>query len=284
MAIATEAFTAWLQQADIPAQRLTPALTALLHAVFRFRHAQGCDYYSTRLLSHFLLHADTSLKVAQIARLLGISRPNASKQQKLSSKQVIQQAHHRLDGRPYGKLLPRYAGAIAAFLLGQPSASRVQLIDFVERTFGVRVSRVALHKFLKKYGLGVYDEMLDGVPCGYDKDSADPKRPRWQRGGMQMVGWLIALVYNAVGNLAVELAGEYNRSHVRTVRRNVFNRPGTLYLTAEALIVSLDPFGGQEALLPVIDAFNQEGHRLPWLDNRRVVLCLSLQTPHHAPP
>jgi hypothetical protein len=153
MAVATEEFTAWLQQADIPAQRLTPALNALLHAVFRFRHAQGCDYYSTRLLSHFLLHADSSLKVAQIARLLGISRPNASKQQKLSSKQVIQQAHHRLDGRPYGKLLPRYAGAIAAFLLGQPNASRAELIDFVERTFGVRVSRVALHKYLKKYGL-----------------------------------------------------------------------------------------------------------------------------------
>ncbi len=125
----------------------------MLRAVFRFRHSQGSDYYSTRLLSHFLLHCDTGLKVAQIARLLGISRPNASNQQKLSSKEAIQQAHHRLDGRPTGKLLPRYAGPIAAFLLSHPKASQADLIAFVGQTFDVQVSRIALYKFLKKYGL-----------------------------------------------------------------------------------------------------------------------------------
>jgi hypothetical protein len=125
----------------------------LLRAAFRFRQSQGSDYFSTRLLGHFLLHADTGLKLAQIARLLCIIRPTASRQHGLSSRQAVQQAHHRLDGRPYGKLLPRYAGAIAAFLFESPGASRAGLIDFVFATFGVRVSRVALYKFLKKYGL-----------------------------------------------------------------------------------------------------------------------------------
>src|SRR5205085_5956539 len=82
-----------------------------------------------------------------------ISRPTASRQQALSAKEAIQQAHHRLDGRPYGKLLPRYAGPIAAFLFRHPDARRADLIDFVDRTFGVRVSRIALYKFLKKFGL-----------------------------------------------------------------------------------------------------------------------------------
>src|ERR1700730_10923646 len=81
------------------------------------------------------------------------------------------------------------------------------------------------------YRVGKYDAMLDSVPCGYDKESPDPNRPRWQRGGMQMIGWLVALVYNAVANLAVELAGDYCGSHVRTMRRTVFTRPGTLYQT-----------------------------------------------------
>jgi hypothetical protein len=153
MAVALDDFTAWIEQADIPASYRTTELDALLAAVFRFRQQQGADYYSSRLLSHFLLHANTGLKVAHIARLLGISRPNASKQQKLSSKQVIIAAHHRLDGRPHGKLLPRFAGPIAAFLLGHPDASRADVLDFIHRTFGVRVSRIALYKFLKKYGL-----------------------------------------------------------------------------------------------------------------------------------
>jgi transposase len=153
MAVASDDFASWLTQADIPQQRLTAELQALLAAVFRFRQSQGSDYYSTRLLSHFLLHADTGLKVAQIARLLGISRPNASKQQKLSSKAAIKQAHHRMDGRPHGKLLPRYAGPIAAYLVSHPDCSRAELLDFIKRTFGVKVSRIALYKFLKKYGL-----------------------------------------------------------------------------------------------------------------------------------
>jgi len=153
MVAATDPFSAWLAEAQLSPQRLTPDQRALLLAVFRFRQRQGHDYYSTRLLSHFLLHSDSGLKVAALARLLGISRPTASRQQGLSSKQTVQQARHRMDGRPYGKLLPRYAGPIAQFLLSHPHSSRADLIDFVDHTFGVRVSRIALYRFLKKFGL-----------------------------------------------------------------------------------------------------------------------------------
>ena len=153
MTATPDGFSAWLTDAQIPEQRLTPQQRSVLLAAFAFRQRQGDDYYSTRLLSHFLLHCDLGLKVACVARLLGVSRPTASRQQGLSSKQTVQQARHRMDGRPYGKLLPRYAGPIAGFLLTHPQASRADLIDFIDATFGVRVSRVAVYKFLKKYGL-----------------------------------------------------------------------------------------------------------------------------------
>ena len=91
-----DSFSAWLVQAEIGETRLTPAQLALLQAGFRFRQTQGSDYYSTRLLSHFLLHCDCGLTVAAVARLLGLSRPTASRQQGLSAKQAIRQAHHRM--------------------------------------------------------------------------------------------------------------------------------------------------------------------------------------------
>src|SRR5262245_59487907 len=103
MTAAPETLGQWLEQARIPQDRLCPEQQGLLRGALAFRQRQGYDYYSTRILSHFLLHAGTGLKVAQIARLLQISRPTASRQQQLSSKAAIQQAHHRLDGRPYGK-------------------------------------------------------------------------------------------------------------------------------------------------------------------------------------
>jgi hypothetical protein len=153
MTAAAEPFAQWLEQAGIQAHRLSPDQLGLLRGAFAFQQQQGTDYYSTRILSHFLLNVGSGLKVAQLARLLGISRPTASRQQNLSSKAAIQQAHHRLDGRPYGKLLPRFAGPIAGFLFENPNASRADLLDFIDATFSVRVSRVALTKFLNKFGL-----------------------------------------------------------------------------------------------------------------------------------
>jgi transposase len=147
------AFPQWLSQAQIAEDRLTAEQRGLLLAAFAFRQHCGDDYYSSRLLSHFLLHCHSGLKVAQIARLVGISRPTASHQQGVSSKEAIQAAHHRLAGRPHGKLLPRYAGPIAEFILSHADATRYDILDFIERTWGVRVSTVALHHFNKKFGL-----------------------------------------------------------------------------------------------------------------------------------
>lgn len=147
------AFAQWLFQAQIFEERLTAPQRGLLQGAFAFRERCGADYYSKRLLGHFLLHCDSGLKVAQIARLLGISRPTASHQQGVSSKEAIQAAHHRMAGRPHGKLLPRFAGPIAEFILTHADATRYDLLDFIERTWSVRVSTVALHHFCKKFGL-----------------------------------------------------------------------------------------------------------------------------------
>jgi hypothetical protein len=146
-------YAQWLSKARIAEERLTPEQRGLLQAAFAFRQRCGDDYYSNRLLSHFLLHCDARLKVAQIARLVGVSRPTASHQQGVSSKEAIQAAHHRLAGRPHGKLLPRYAGPIAEFILTHADATRYDILDFIERTWDVRVSTVALHHFCKKFGL-----------------------------------------------------------------------------------------------------------------------------------
>jgi hypothetical protein len=153
MATDGKTFSRWLQEARVSEGKLTPEQIAILQGAHCFLEQCGYDYYSQRILIHFLLHSGAGLKVAEIARLAGFSRPTASGQQNVSSKEVIQAAHHRMSGRPHGKLLPRHAGSIAQFLVTHPKASRMDILDFIERTWQVRVSTVALFHFMKKYGL-----------------------------------------------------------------------------------------------------------------------------------
>jgi len=98
-----------------------------------------------------------------------------------------------------------------------------------------------------------------------------------------MVGWLAALVFNAIMDLADQLPTRFQQAHVRTIRRTFFNRPGDIYVTPEAVVVWLDEFAEQDALQPVLDRFNAAEHRVPWLDNRLLVLSLPAPTARAGP-
>ena len=148
------AFAQWLSQAQIAEDRLTAEQRGLLQACVclpatlrrRLLFQPACSAISC-------CTATPDSRSRRSPALVGISRPTASHQQGVSSKEAIQAAHHRMAGRPHGKLLPRYAGPIAEFILTHADATRYDILDFIERTWGVRVSTVALHHFCKKFGL-----------------------------------------------------------------------------------------------------------------------------------
>lgn len=126
---------------------------------------------------------------------------------------------------------------------------------------------------MQGYRVQVHDEFLDATTCGDDKKSPNRKRPHFHRGPLQMIGWLAALVYNACADLAAGLGADWEDVFVRTLRGTFFQRPGNLYCTPTALIVCFErEFSEQTQLLPTIDRINAEQHRIPWLDNRLLVL------------
>jgi len=129
------------------------------------------------------------------------------------------------------------------------------------------------------YRVQVHDENLNAVPCGYDKESPDRRHPRFHRGPPQLAGWLAGLVYNACAafleGLSPALAGKF----VSTARRMFFNHKADLYRTSKALIVYMEEFPEQDLLVDYIDQFNAAQHRIPWLENRQLILSLS---PHAA--
>jgi hypothetical protein len=171
MATEGQTFEQWLEAAEVSAERLEDEQIALLRGAFRFLQQSNGDYASARIVGYFLLRCDADLKVAQVARLVGISDRSAFRHRQLSSAEVVRQIQNRLSGRPYGKLLPRHAGSIAQFLFTHPKASRDDLLDFIETAWGFRVSKVALWEFLKKYGLD-RDSLAEAPPPATDEEDA----------------------------------------------------------------------------------------------------------------
>ena len=146
-------FEAWLEQAGLERKRLSAHQLAVLEAAFRFLERGGHDYASRRIVEHFLLHAEIGLKVAQIARLVGLDRCTSSRHRPCSSSQVVEAIHNRQAGKFPGKLLPRYAGPVAQFLVEHPTATRDEVLDFLEQGWQIRPGYRALDNFLRKYGL-----------------------------------------------------------------------------------------------------------------------------------
>jgi hypothetical protein len=145
---------------------LTTRQISVLEAAFQFLEHGGHDYASRRLVEHFLLHSGLGLKVAQVARLVGLDRCTSSRHRPCSSTQVAQAIHNRQAGKFPGKLLPRYAGPIAQYLLEHPKATRDEVLDFLERRWQIRPGYRALDNFLRKYGLDrrSLDESGSSVP------------------------------------------------------------------------------------------------------------------------
>jgi len=84
------------------------------------------------------------------------------------------------------------------------------------------------------------------------------------------VGWLKALVFNALQAFKANLRDPFNRMQAGSLIRHFLLRPGSLYATADELIVALDPFGSREVLRQYVEQLNAAEHRIPWLGNRRL--------------
>jgi hypothetical protein len=119
------------------------------------------------------------------------------------------------------------------------------------------------------YRVGVHDLNLDAITHGYVKDS-DPEAPDFDPARITLVGWLKALAFNALQAFKANLRDPFGKMQAGSLMRHFLLRPGSLYATADELIVALDPFGSRDVLRQYVDQLNAKEHRIPWLGNRRL--------------
>jgi hypothetical protein len=107
------------------------------------------------------------------------------------------------------------------------------------------------------------------------------KRPGFQQNAITLYAWTAALAANALDAFSKSLPTRFLHAHPRTLRRWIFNVDAELFLGKDTLIVVLNPRRLQPLWLSLVRAANRHPVRIPWLDNRRLILALPK---HKLPP
>lgn len=129
------------------------------------------------------------------------------------------------------------------------------------------------------YRVMLHDVHVDTAPSGYNKRSREPARPGFQQGALSLYGWIAALVTNALLEFSQTLPERFHRAHPRTLRRWFLFTPADLYLGTDTLIVSLRPKRLRGLWQALIAQANRRHTRIPWMDNRRLILSLEPSQP-----
>jgi len=129
------------------------------------------------------------------------------------------------------------------------------------------------------YRILLHDAFVDTVPSGYNKKSRNPDRPGFRKNALTLYAWLAGTAANFLVLFTWQLPHRFRHAHPRTVRRWWLNVHADLYHGTDTLIVVLRPRWFRAWWSRHIDLINAKNIRLPWLDNRRVVL--TLDSPIH---
>jgi hypothetical protein len=135
----------------------------------------------------------------------------------------------------------------------------------------------------QRYRVLVHDAFVDTAPSGYDKDSKDVERPLFDEAALTLYAWIAAVVSNIVDEFSETLPG-FHRAHLRTLRRWFFEAPAELYLGRGTLIVFLQPKRLHELWLSLIQTANARATRIPWMEDRRLVLSMEPPIPQPDQP
>lgn len=131
----------------------------------------------------------------------------------------------------------------------------------------------------QRYRVLLHDAMVDSAPSGYDKRSPNPKRPRFRPAALSLYAWTAALATDALERLSRRLDERFVHCHPRTLRRYLLGLPGELYLLGpDRLLVVIRAQRLRSLWEPLVRRLNRDPVRIPWLQNRKLLLCLDRPT------
>jgi transposase len=111
-----------------------------------------------RVVAYLLCHCGMGLSTALIGAVVGTTGRAVRNGQQFEPEQFWKRLRTLRRGHAPPKLRREQVGPVAKFLAANKKCSVAELLAFIEKKFDVRMDRLTLRRFLKRYGLGCLRE------------------------------------------------------------------------------------------------------------------------------
>jgi transposase len=148
----------WAAKSGVDLAKLDAWQKAVVLAALTFLGFSGALPALRRLVAYLLSHCGLGLSSTVISAVVGTTDRAVRKGRQVPPRQFCQQLRQPRRGHRAPKLRQEQVGPVAKFLAEHRRCSVAEVLDFLQRTFGVQMDRLTLRRFLQRYGLGCLRE------------------------------------------------------------------------------------------------------------------------------
>jgi hypothetical protein len=112
-----------------------------------------------------------------------------------------------------------------------------------------------------------HDLNIDALPKSYPLNPKAEK-VQFRDKHVMLVGWIKALAFNVISDFKENLEEKYHKMTAGTIVRKFIERPATIKMTADEIVVKFDYFKECDALKEYCDKINQSNMEISWFKDK----------------
>lgn len=177
-----ERLAEWSESRGVDLSGLDVGQRAVVVAALTFLGFAGQVTALRRMVAYLLSHCGMGLSSTVIGAVVGTTDRAVRKSRQSPPREFWQRLRRARRGHPAPKLRPEQVGPVARYLSQNKHCSVAELLDFIHKSFGVRMKRHALRRFLERYGLGcLRQEAVADSPLLSAALPTQAHSPSWRR-------------------------------------------------------------------------------------------------------
>lgn len=144
----------WACASGVELSQLDAMQRGVVLAALVFLSFVGAVPALRRMVAYLLSHSGMGLSSVVIGAVVGTTDRAVRKGRQVAPKEFWKRLQKARRGHAPPKLRKEQVGPVAKFLSEHKECSVAEVLGFIHSSFGVKMDRLTLRRFLKRYGLG----------------------------------------------------------------------------------------------------------------------------------